>query len=62
MRWRKASYSQGNSACVELGQAGDRVLVRNSKHPERTVLDLPSEAVAAFVATCRAGGLDDLTT
>jgi hypothetical protein len=60
MRWRKSSYSVGNSDCVELAEADDSVLVRNSKHTDRGTLGLDRASVAAFVAGCRAAELDDL--
>jgi hypothetical protein len=60
MRWRKSSYSKGDSACVELGEADGAVHVRNSNHPERGTLALPAAAVADFIAACRAGHNDDL--
>jgi hypothetical protein len=30
-RWRKASYSNGQGSCVEVGQAGPAVAVRDTK-------------------------------
>jgi hypothetical protein len=62
MRWRKSSYSVGNSDCVELAAADDSVFVRNSNHPDRGTLTLHGGAMAAFVAACRAGDLDDLSS
>lgn len=62
MRWRKSSYSQGNSQCLELGtDGGPSVLVRSSVHPDRGTLALPAPAIGAFVEACCAGELDDLT-
>jgi Domain of unknown function (DUF397) len=59
--WRKASASASNGACVELGSDGGPVVVlRNSNHPDRGTLALPAPAVAAFVAACATGSLDDL--
>lgn len=59
--WRKSSYSAANGDCVELGtDDGSAVLVRNSVHPDRSVLALPTAAVAAWVRACAAGELDDL--
>jgi hypothetical protein len=31
--WRKASYSNGQGSCVEVGQAGPAVAVRDTKDP-----------------------------
>jgi hypothetical protein len=63
MRWRKSTFSKGDGDCVELGtDEGPAVLVRNSNHPDRGTMTLGSPAVAAFVAACRAGEYDDVTT
>lgn len=51
IRWRKASLSQGQGSCVELGHKG---AIRDSKNPAGAVLDLPW---LAFVAAVRAGRL-----
>jgi hypothetical protein len=58
--WRKSSYSASNGACVAVADLGDRVGIRNSNHPTRATLELAPAAVAAFVADCAAGQLDDL--
>ena len=62
MRWRKSSYSKGDGACVELGEAHGAVHLRNSNHPDRGTLALPAAAVADFVAACQAGELDHLAS
>lgn len=59
-RWRKSSYSGSNGACVEVGDLDGRVAIRNSNHPDRGTLALDPSAMAAFVAGCAAGQLDDL--
>lgn len=62
MMWRKSSFSSSNGTCVEVATSTEGTThVRNSVHPDRSVLVLPSGAVAAFVAACRAGEYDDLT-
>jgi hypothetical protein len=61
MRWRKSSYSKGTGDCVEVAETDASVVVRNSNHPDRSMLVVPTAAVAGFVAACRAGELDDLT-
>jgi hypothetical protein len=58
--WRKSSYSN-NGKCVEIADTGGSVLVRNSQHPDRGTITLSPAAVAAFVADCSVGELDDLT-
>jgi hypothetical protein len=61
MRWRKSSFSTANNDCLELGTDGGPVVaLRNSNHPDRGTLSLPAPAVAAFVAACATGSLDDL--
>ncbi|HWG01712.1 MAG TPA: DUF397 domain-containing protein [Trebonia sp.] len=65
MTWRKSSYSSnGGGSCVEVGGAAGRVLVRDTKDPERrATVSVPAGAWAAFTAglrklrTARAPGL-----
>ena len=53
-RWRKASYSGGNGgACVEVGQHGGRVLVRDSKTDSSPELPFNSVAWMGFLATLK---------
>lgn len=61
LKWRKSAFSSNQGNCVEIAADGPTVLVRNSNRPAAGVLSLPRPAVAAFVAACRAGELDDLT-
>jgi hypothetical protein len=54
--WRKSSYSNHQSACVEVGGFGpETVGFRDSKDPEGAVLTFGRDAVAAFVAAVAAG-------
>jgi hypothetical protein len=47
--WRKASYSSGNGgACVETGNTGRGVAVRDSKDQNGPRLAVPPEAWRAF--------------
>jgi hypothetical protein len=57
--WRKSSYSTTNGSCVEVNHLGGTVAVRNSVHPDRGTLVFEPTAVAALVAACAAGELDD---
>jgi hypothetical protein len=62
MNWTKSSYSVDAANCVEIAQAGAVVHVRNSQHPDRGALALPSPVMAAFVQACAGGELDDLAS
>jgi hypothetical protein len=49
--WRKASYSSGNGGdCVEVGQAGNAVAVRDTKDRDGATLDVSATAWRAFSA------------
>jgi hypothetical protein len=52
--WRKSSYSGGNGgACVEVGQNGGGVLVRDSKKDSSPELPFSPGAWMDFLATLR---------
>jgi hypothetical protein len=54
--WRKASYSNGQGSCVEVGHSARMVLVRDTKQDgqaTRTVVPFRSEAWAAFTASLK---------
>jgi hypothetical protein len=57
--WRKSSFSTTNGSCVEVNDRGATVALRNSVHPDRGTLTFEPGAVAALVAACAAGELDD---
>ncbi|NUT54141.1 MAG: DUF397 domain-containing protein [Saccharothrix sp.] len=48
--WRKASYSGGNSGCVEVAHSATVVGVRDSKAPGTGVLTVPRSSWTAFLA------------
>lgn len=54
LRWIRASRCSGGT-CVEAAQAGDRVLVRDSKDPEGAVLDFSLIEWASFVEGVKEG-------
>ena len=58
--WRKSTYSAGNQTCIEIAEAGDTVMLRDSKHPEHGHLTFGRPELAALIAAARAGELDDL--
>ena len=49
MKWRKSTYSNSFSNCVEVAD-GDPVRVRDSKDPDGPVLVYDAAAWAAFTA------------
>ena len=52
--WRKSSYSGGNGgACVEVGQLGGTVLVRDSKTDTSPELPFSAGAWQDFLATLK---------
>jgi hypothetical protein len=52
--WRKSTRSSSGN-CVEVADAGDVVLVRDSKNTGQPALGFDRAAWAAFVAGIRAG-------
>ena len=48
--WRKASYSNGQGDCVEVGHLADSVAVRDTKNRDGATLSVPAEAWQAFTA------------
>ena len=56
--WRKSSRSNGPSNCVEVGETGDAVAVRDSKDPDGPVLVYPPTAWAAFLTSVNDGVFD----
>jgi hypothetical protein len=53
MDWRKASRSVANGACVEVGSASARVLVRDSVNPSVTVIAYAPEAWRGFIGSVK---------
>jgi hypothetical protein len=54
LRWRKSSFSGGNGgACVEVGQHGGSVFVRDSKADTCPELPFSYGAWMEFLATLR---------
>ena len=48
--WRKASYSTGNGACVEVVAMGGRLAVRDSQDPSGPVIVFGQSAWYELVA------------
>jgi Domain of unknown function (DUF397) len=55
--WRKSTAS-GTGNCVEVGRAGDSILVRNSKSPLGSQLAFTTSEWEAFLTGARAGEFD----
>lgn len=51
--WRKSSFSEAESECVEVAVGADAVAVRDSKDPDGTRLVFPRGAWSAFLAVVR---------
>jgi hypothetical protein len=60
-RWRKSSFS-ATAECVAVADVGGEVALRNSNGPEWATLVFGRGGLAAWVAGCKAGEFDDLTT
>lgn len=66
-RWRKSTFSDVGSNCVEVAPTADAVLVRHSKHPASGTITFPRPAWAAFLREARnphapANGVATITT
>ena len=57
-RWRKATASIGNGACVEVLSLGGTVVVRDSKNPDGPMLSYSSPEWKAFVEGAKRGNFD----
>ena len=56
--WRTASYTQGNGACVEVGDLrGGRIAVRDTKDRPGRTLVVSADAWRAFLAYTLASDL-----
>lgn len=59
--WRKSSYSNGGTNCVELAETADgAVAVRNSRDPEGPALAFPRAEIGALLAGIKDGEFDHL--
>jgi hypothetical protein len=51
--WRKASYSNGQGDCVEVGNLAESVAVRDTKNRGGAVLGVQAKAWRAFTSEIR---------
>ncbi|MEW2453378.1 DUF397 domain-containing protein [Streptomyces albus] len=58
LAWRKSSYSNSNSACVELRISRSTVGVRDSKQQGGPVVTVGAAAMRAFLGAVADGRLD----
>jgi hypothetical protein len=56
--WRKARASVGNGACVEVAPFQGKVMVRDSKDPDGSVLAYTQTEWRAFLQVAKAGRFD----
>jgi hypothetical protein len=52
--WRKSSYSAAQTNCVEIGGAGSRVKVRDTKDPRGAALTVTADAWRRFMTGIKA--------
>lgn len=57
-KWRKSTYSDGASNCVELCWDEQGLLTRDSKSPCGGMLSFTGGSASAFLAAVKAGRLD----
>lgn len=59
--WFKATASDSNGSCFELRRNGDKIELRDSKHPEGSILnDFSSAELAAFIDGASKGEFNHL--
>ena len=56
--WRKSTFSNDMSECVEVAELPDGAAVRDSKNPSGAVLSFTAGEWAAFTAGVRDGQFD----
>jgi hypothetical protein len=56
LRWRKSTHSNDNGSCVELAALADgSVAVRDSKHPDGSILTFTRAEIRGWLDSVRAG-------
>jgi len=63
IHWRISSFSGNNGTCVEVAALRDgRIAVRNSTHPDGTVMLFARADMSHWINDIKAGAFDDLIT
>jgi Domain of unknown function (DUF397) len=57
VRWWRSSYSGANGNCIEIGDFGDLVGIRDSEDPSGPIILLTRAEWRAFLAAVRDGAL-----
>lgn len=60
-QWRKSSRSNPQPDCVELAEVNGVIGVRDSKVPDRAMLQFSKSEMAAFIAAVKDGEFDHFT-
>lgn len=55
--WRRSSRSYGTGNCLEVGARGERVDIRDSKHPHGALLRFAPAQWMVFITSVRNGKL-----
>lgn len=55
LSWKKSTYSEASGVCVEVAGLPGAMLVRDSKHPDGSMLSVRDPAWSVFVASVRTG-------
>ncbi len=58
--WQKATKSGAQGDCVELRRRGNAIQVRDSKHPEGSVLNLGGSGAKTGLQGAKSGEFDAL--
>jgi len=53
LTWRKATFSVGNGACVEVAPMNGGIAVRDSQNPDGAWLYCPASSWQSFLGTIR---------
>lgn len=53
--WRKSSYSNSNSNCVEVGQRGEQIAVRDTRNRTGPALAFSQQGWREFTRRIRSG-------